>query len=523
MPSSAAPRNGRPSTASSRPPGVPRAGRSCSPVRPASASPRWCSQRSTPQPGSGPCASPGWSRRWHWDTPASISWCCRSSTVRRLPEPQREAMDAVLGRTQHGPIDLFLVGLAVLSLVADAATAQPSSSSSTTPSGSTTSPRWRCRSSAPPRAERLAMVVALRDDQTRRFASNTSAGSTSSGSATRRPSNCWRGQRAPVDPTVASRIVAAAGQPPGPRRAACRVDRRAASRAAPLPDPLPIGDRLSDLFASRVRVLDADARMVLLLAAAERSAIPCSCVAPPRRPASCHGTRRSRGGGERSGHLRPDGRVPPSPRALCGVLLGPPRPIGAARMPPSPARSTPTPTPTVVPGTSAAAAGPDERVAQALEASAERARRRGGASAAAYLWRAFELTRAGTRPSAFWRRLGPSSSPVTVRSLGTPRARQGAGLGSDHDADAAWTEALVHIVAGDVREPAALLARALRGSGSVTPSWRWGPASPPTPCCSPADTSSTGRHGARSQTLAVMDRCEVRSHSRSWSAVSLPV
>ena len=38
----------------------------------------------------------------------------------------------------------------------------------------------------------------------------------------------------------------------------------------PLPDPLPIGERLSGLFARRARTLDADAQMVLLLAAAER-------------------------------------------------------------------------------------------------------------------------------------------------------------------------------------------------------------------------------------------------------------
>ena len=37
------------------------------------------------------------------------------------------------------------------------------------------------------------------------------------------------------------------------------------------------------------------------------------------------------------------------------------------------------------------------------------------------------------------------------------RARA-SGLGTEHDADAAWTEALIHIVAGNVREPAALLA-----------------------------------------------------------------
>ena len=65
----------------------------------------------------------------------------------------------------------------------------------------------------------------------------------------------------------------------------------------------------------------------------------------------------------------------------------------------------------------AAAAGPDERVAQALEASAERARQRGGASAAAaYLWRAAELTpdreRAAERLLEAAR---PSSSPATVR------------------------------------------------------------------------------------------------------------
>ena len=38
-----------------------------------------------------------------------------------LPEPQRVALDAALGRVQHGSLDPFLVGLAVLSLVADAA------------------------------------------------------------------------------------------------------------------------------------------------------------------------------------------------------------------------------------------------------------------------------------------------------------------------------------------------------------------------------------------------------------------
>ena len=45
--------------------------------------------------------------------------------VEGLPEPQRAALDGVLGTAQHDALDPFLVGLAVLSLVAEAARAQP--------------------------------------------------------------------------------------------------------------------------------------------------------------------------------------------------------------------------------------------------------------------------------------------------------------------------------------------------------------------------------------------------------------
>ena len=42
-------------------------------------------------------------------------------SARHLPEPQRAALDAVLGTVQHDALDPFLAGLAVLSLVAEAA------------------------------------------------------------------------------------------------------------------------------------------------------------------------------------------------------------------------------------------------------------------------------------------------------------------------------------------------------------------------------------------------------------------
>ena len=45
--------------------------------------------------------------------------------VEGLPEPQRGALDGVLGKARHDAVDPFLVGLAVLSLVAEAARARP--------------------------------------------------------------------------------------------------------------------------------------------------------------------------------------------------------------------------------------------------------------------------------------------------------------------------------------------------------------------------------------------------------------
>ena len=100
----------------------------------------------------------------------------------------------------------------------------------------------------------------------------------------------------------------------------------------------------------------------------------------------------------------------------------------------------------------AAAAGPDEGVARELEEAAERVRRRGGASvAAAYLWRAAELTpdpdRAGERLlEAARAELTAGRSQRAQRDArpgGRPR-----GCELRHRGDAAWTEALIHLVAG---------------------------------------------------------------------------
>ena len=440
--------------------------------------------------------------------------------LRRLPEPQREAMDAVLGRTTHGPIDPFLVGLAVLSLVADAAAAQPVLVV-------IDDAQWLDDESAVAlsfvgrrlRAERVAMVVALRDtpDTSGRFEhlrrldlaglGDSEALELLAGSA-----------RAPVDPTVASRIVAATrGNPLALVELPAALTVEQLRGAAPLPDPLPIGDRLSGLFASRVRVLDADARMVLLLAAAERLGDPVLL----RRAAETAGelpwdeaVARAEASGLVTFASTVEFRHPLVRSAVYYSAGG--RPIGVARIPPSPARSTPTPTPTVVPGTSAlpqpapTSGSPKRWKRQPSEPGGEAARlppRRicGAPSSSPPI--------GNEHPSDSSRRLAPSSSPVTVRRLAELLERARAeGLGSDHDADAAWTEALVHIIAGDLREPTALLARALPRIGPGDTELAVGS------CVAAHAVLLAGGHlvdeptrrTIAAEALAVTDRCEVR-------------
>ena len=112
----------------------------------------------------------------------------------------------------------------------------------------------------------------------------------------------------------------------------------------------------------------------------------------------------------------------------------------------------------------AAAAEPDEGIALELEAASERLRRRGGASvAAAYLWRAAELTPDPSRATD--RLLEAARTELTAGR--SHRAQEmldraaATGLDVRHRGDAAWTEALIHLVAGDVREAGEVLARTL--------------------------------------------------------------
>ena len=297
-----------------------------------------------------------------------------------LPEPQRAALDAVLGRVQHDALDPFLVGLAVLSLVAEAARDQPVLVV-------IDDAQWLDDESAMAlsfvgrrlHAERVAMLVAMRDTPEHRGPlRRPPPARPRRDSPTRRPSNCWRPPRPrPLTTTVASRIVAATGGNPlalVELPAALTVEQLRG--AAPLPDPLPIGERLSALFAARVR--GAGRRRTDGAAAGGRRAAGRSAAPAPRRRRdrrACRGTR-------------------PSPRRRRAAWSHSPRRSSSA-IPSCARRSTTRPRAAdrrrahaALAGAldaerdadrrawhlGAAAAGPDERVARALEASAERAR-----------------------------------------------------------------------------------------------------------------------------------------------------
>jgi DNA-binding NarL/FixJ family response regulator len=317
------------------------------------------------------------------------------------------------------------------------------------------------------RAERVASLLTVRDtpDAATRFAGIRSVplGGLSPPEAHQLLTECAKG---PVDEAVAGRLVAATdGNPLALVELPAVLTLEQLRGVTPLPDPLPIGELLAGVFAARVRALDPAAGDLLLLAAAERFGDPTLL----RRAADVLGLVSwddAVANAEASGLVtftpKVEFRHPLVRSAVYYAASATDRRRAHAAL--AEALDTDLDFDRRAWHLGAAATNPDENIARSLAAAAERARQRGGASAAAFLlWRAAELT---PDPERAIERLLEAARAELVggrssRALEILDQARASGLGERYRADAAWTEALIHIVTGDVRRAAALMPDAL--------------------------------------------------------------
>ena len=307
--------------------------------------------------------------------------------VERLPPPQGRALRVAFGLESGPPADPFLVGLAVLTLLSDAAETRPVLCV-------IDDAQWLDEESA-----HLLSFVARRllaDGVGLLFAVRETADAEPGLPALPELRICGLPEQAayelikrstnrPIDPPVAARIVAeTGGNPLAVVEAARELTPEQLGGRVPLPEPLPVGHRLERSFLRRVRELPAHTQALLLLAAAGS-------------PGHGHLL------GQAAAALRiPEGAAAPAEAAGLVVLWPEVRffhPLVRSavyhaatadqqRQAHRALADACDPERDAVPRAwhlAAAAARPDEGVAAELEAAAERARSRGGYAATATL------------------------------------------------------------------------------------------------------------------------------------------
>jgi DNA-binding CsgD family transcriptional regulator len=193
--------------------------------------------------------------------------------VDRLPEPQRRALRVAFGLVSGPPADPFLVGLAVLTLLADAAEVRPVLCV-------IDDAHWLDDESADILsfvarrllADRVAMLFAIRemtepDPRLQSLRGLRIAGLPEQDAYELLETSIGR----PVNAGVAARIIAeTGGNPLAIVEAARELSPKQLGGRAPLPEPLPVGHQLDVLFVRRVRELPTDTQTLLLLAAADQ-------------------------------------------------------------------------------------------------------------------------------------------------------------------------------------------------------------------------------------------------------------
>jgi DNA-binding CsgD family transcriptional regulator len=389
------------------------------------------------------------------------------SAMTGLPDPQRLALQTVLGIVHQDPPDPYLVGLAVLTLLADAAEMQPVlvavDDAQWLDDESLTVLTFVARRL---HADRVALIAAMLTPSTSPAGFEGVRRLDMTGLASAEALELLTAAaEGGIAPDVADRLVAATeGNPLALAELPGALTADQLRGAAPLPDPLPIGGRLASVFEPRLRRLDDDARDLLMLVSAERLGDPGllqrAAGLPHKRWEDAVRAVEATGLVAFTPKVRfrhPLVRsavyyvaAPAQQRAAHAALAGALDAEGDADR-----RAW---------HLGAATAEPDEDIALELEAASVRLRRRGGASlAAAYLLRAAELTPAPSRATD--RLLEAARTELTAGR--SERAQEmldratSTGLDVRQRCGAAWTAALIQLVAGDVREAGEVMARTL--------------------------------------------------------------
>ena len=368
----------------------------CCAARPGSARRRCWTTSPSRRPAAASRGRRASSPRWSSRSPGCISCARRCSTGSRRCRPAaRRAAGRRSACRPAQPPDRFLVALAVLSLLAEAAEEQPlvcrRRRRAVARPGLGADARVR-RPAAAGRARRAG--VRRPRAQRRRRARRPAGAAWSAGSPTATRARCWTSAiRGRLDERVRDRIVAETrGNPLALLELPRGLTPAELAGGFGLPDARPLASRIErELPAARPSAPARDA------AAAARGG---GRAGRRREPAVARGRaardRRRRGAAGRGGRAdraRHPGALPPSAGALGGLPRG-----GRARPPGGASRARRGDRSGTDPDRRAwhrahAAAGPDEAVAAELERSADRAQGRGGAAAAAaFLERAAELT-----------------------------------------------------------------------------------------------------------------------------------
>ena len=312
----------------------------------------------------------------------------------RLPAPQRDALASAFGLIAGRPPDRFQVGLATLTLLADAASEQPLLCI-------VDDTQWLDLESAEVLAfvarrvaDRIGLLFAVREPAERRVPliglPELHIGGLLADDVRSLLATIVAG---PLDGQVSERIISETdGNPLAILELTAELTPRQLLSAALLPEPLPIGNRLQQRFLRQVGDLPADTQTFLLLAAAEASGDPAVVWRAARQ-------------------LGLDGNAVAAAEAKRLLVVGPRiafrHPLIRSAVyhsaPPAQRRRMHEALALVSDAITdpdrrtwhraAAAVAPDEGVAAELSQAGERARQRGGyASSAAFFARAAELT-----------------------------------------------------------------------------------------------------------------------------------